>query len=215
MSAATPQPDELEALFADFEPDRYRVIARSTQGIIVQVDTPDRALVVKAPVGHGPRRWLSLAGLRREHRAYQRLSGIGGFARCFGLYHGHYLVLERLQAEPLKQATLSDPAEFFRQLLDLIRQMHSRGVAHGDLKSRQNVMVDAQGQPFIVDLGTAVIQREGWHPISQRLFQYMRRIDYNSWIKLKYGGYEAIDPADRHLLDRSLIERINSRIRRG
>ncbi len=214
MNHAAPESAALETLFADFDPARHPVIARSTQGLIVRVSGMQQDLAVKIPSGSGPTRWLFTTALRREYRAYQRVAGIDGFAHCFGLFQGHYLALEYLHARPLKHADPPDRQHFFRRLLRQIERMHARGVAHGDLKSRQNVMVSADGDPIIIDLGTAVVRRSGWHPINQRLFNYMCRIDRNSWIKLKYGGYDNIDAADRHLLDRSLIERVNRRIRR-
>jgi serine/threonine protein kinase len=214
MNPAAPAPADLETLFTDFDPARYPLIARSTQGVIVRVNEMGTDLAVKIPTGRGLTRRLLTTALRREYRAYQRVAGMDGFARCYGLFRDSYLALEYLQAKPLKQVAPHVPGHFYQRLLDLIENMHARGVAHGDLKSRQNVMVDATGEPIIVDLGTSVVKRQGWHPINQRLFSYMCRIDRNSWIKLKYGGYDNVDEADRHLLDRSLIERINSRIRR-
>ena len=214
MNAATANTADLEALFADFDPASHPVIAHSTQGTIVRVSHPAADLAVKIPTGSGLTRRLFTAALRREYRAYRRLAGIAGFARCFGLFGGRYLALEYLHAQPLKQAEPPDRHRYFNRLLQMVEDMHRCGVAHGDLKSRQNVMVDAEGNPVIIDLGTAVVRREGWHPLNHRIFRYMCRIDRNSWIKLKYGGYDNVDEADRHLLDRSLIEHINSRFRR-
>jgi serine/threonine protein kinase len=214
MQPATPARADLEALFSDFDPSRYPLIAHSTQGIIVRVSHQNVDLAVKFPTGRGLTRRLFTAALRREHRAYRRLADVEGFARCFGLFQRRYLALEYLQAQPLKQAAPPDRDRYFGRLLQVIENMHRRGVAHGDLKSRHNVMVSADGNPVIIDLGTAVVRRDGWHPLNRRIFRYMCRIDRNSWIKLKYGGYDQVDEADRHLLDRTLIERINSRIRR-
>ncbi len=205
---------ELEALFADFDPANFPVIARSTQGTLVRVKLPHADLAVKIPTGRGLTRRVLTTALRREHRAYRRLAGIEGFAHCFGLFRGRYLALEYLEAKPLKQAAPPDRDRYFSHLLQVIENMHRRGVAHGDLKSRHNVMVCPDGTPVIIDLGASVVRRNGWHPLNHRLFRYMCRIDRNSWIKLKYGGYDQVDESDRHLLDRSLIERVNSRIRR-
>lgn len=214
MNLPAPATAELETLFADFDPARHPLIARSTQGFIVRVSGMGTEMAVKIPAGRGMTRWLFTAALQREYRAYQRVAGIEGFANCFGLYQGRFLALEYLHAKPLKQVDPPDRRHFFNQLLRLIERMHARGVSHGDLKSRHNVLVSADGNPIIIDLGTAVVRRKGWHPINHRLFDYMCRIDRNSWIKLKYRGYDTIDEADRHLLDRSLIERVNSRIRK-
>lgn len=213
MNSPAPDMADLAAFFADFDPARHSLIARSTQGVIMRVERKDCDLAVKIPTSRGAANWLHRFALRREFRAYQRLDGIPGFPRCFGFFHDSYLALEHVEAMPLKKTQPSDPERFFGKLLKSIEQMHARGVAHGDLKSRQNVLVTRNSDPVIVDLGTAVLRKPGWHPINHRLFDYLCRIDRNGWIKLKYGGYDNIDKADRHLLDRSLIERINSRLR--
>ena len=213
MNHAVPAMADLEAFFANFDPARHSIIARSTQGIVVHVKGMNPDLAVKIPTSRGAANWLHAFALRREFEAYRRLEGIEGFPRCFGLFNRRYLALEYLEAKPLKRADPPDRDRFFRLLFKSIEQMHARGVAHGDLKSRQNVMVTADGAPVIIDLGAAIVRRAGRHPLNHRLFRYMCRIDRNSWIKLKYGGYQDIDEADAHLLDRSLIERINSWLR--
>lgn len=205
----------LETYFSDFNPSAHRVIAQSTQGLIVHVQACGLEMAVKTPIGRGMARWLHTIALGREYQAYCRLKDVRGLPACYGLYHRNFLALEYLDAQPIRAVTLDDREQFFRRLLDVINAMHARGVAHGDLKSRNNVMVTSDGNPVIIDLGAALIRRPGWHPINHRLFEYLRRIDHNGWIKLKYRGYKGISPADRHLLDRSLIERITSRLRRG
>ncbi len=213
MDPAVPAMADLDAFFADFDPARHSVIARSTQGIVVRIKYKDCDLAVKMPTNRGAVNWLHRVALRREFKAYRHLDGIQGFPRCFGFFRGRYLVLEYVRARPLKQAKPGNRERFFGNLLKSIEQMHAHGVAHGDLKSRQNVLVTADSDPIIIDLGTAVIRKPGLHPVNHHLFHYLCRIDRNSWIKLKYGGYDGIDEGDRHLLDRSLIERINSRLR--
>ena len=214
MNSAVPAMADLEAFFADFDPANHPVIARSTQGIIVHVTDIMPHLAVKVPTSRGMANWLHAFTLRREFEAYRRLDGIRGFPRCFGLFNRRYLALEYLDAKPLKLAAPPNRERFFRDLYEAIEKMHACGVAHCDLKSRQNVMVTSNGDPVIIDMGTAVMRKPGWHPVNHRLFRYMVRIDRNSWIKLKYGGYQNIEEADRHLLNRSLIEHINSWLRR-
>lgn len=213
MSEALVSNPALEAFFDEFTPESHPVIAHSTQGLIVRVRAGGLDMAVKTPSGRGPARWLHTLALRREYRAYCRLAGVQGFPACYGLYAGSYLALQFMEGRPLKGNTPDDPDHFFRQLLEIIELMHSRGVAHSDLKSKHNILITPGDEPCIIDLGASVIRKPGWRPLNHRLFDYMRRIDRNSWIKLKYGGYEQISEADRHLLDTSIIERIN-RLRR-
>ncbi len=189
------------------------VLARSNQGVIYRLDAGDRQLVVKAAAGRGPLLAVNRHALRREYRAYQRLAGLTGIPECHGLIEDRWLVLDFVPGEPFRQARPGP--EFFDDLLETIRAMHARGVAHGDLKRKSNLVVDASGRPVLLDFGAAILRRPGRHPVNNRLFEFMRRTDFNAWVKLKYGGYDGVSKADRALLRRSWLERMLGRVRGG
>jgi RIO-like serine/threonine protein kinase len=80
-------------------------------------------------------------------------------------------------------------------------------VSHGDLKSKSNIMVTADGHPCVIDFGTAFVHRPGAHPVNNWLFEHGRRMDLNAYVKHKYHGrYENIEGEDLDLLDYSRIE---------
>lgn len=214
MSLALPSTAELDALFEDFSPSDWPVVAESNQGQIVRVDADGCSLAVKTPRGKGLAWQARRISLKREYRAYRRLDGLPGFPRCFGLYAGAFLALEYVEGALLRHAAPAAPEAFFDDLRRAIESMHDRGVAHGDLKSRQNVMVSSTGKPVIIDLGTAILRQPGWHPLNHWMFDYLRQIDRNGWVKLKYGSYDRADELDRRLVRRSRIERINHWARR-
>ena len=62
--------------------------------------------------------------------------------------------------------------------------MHDAGVAHGDLKRKKNILVGPAEQPYVIDFGIAVVadDRRGF------LFDLVRQVDRNAWIKHKYRG---------------------------
>ena len=187
------------------------VLARSNQGVIYRIDAGDRQLAVKTATGRGPLLAVNRHALKREHRAYQQLAGLAGVPGCHGLIEARWLVLDLVDGVAFRQAR-PGPI-FFDRLLETIRAMHDRGVAHGDLKRKSNLMVDASGHPVLLDFGAATLRRPGRHPVNHRLFEFMRRTDLNAWVKLKYGGYAGVSDADRALLRRSWVERMLSRIR--
>ena len=132
---------------------------------------------------------LRAATLRHEHRVYQRLAGLAGIPRCHGLFGGHRLALDFIEGRTFRDAEPGPGGEYFDALLILIRAMHALGVAHGDLKRKSNLLIDAQGRPVVLDFGTATLKKPGWRPINHRLFDLICQTDINAWIKLKYGGY--------------------------
>lgn len=214
MSWAGPSYDDLSALFEDFEPTTWPIVAESNQGRVVRVKSGDLDLAVKTPRGHGMAWRARRYSLRREYRAYRHIKGLPGFPRCFGLFGGRHLAIEYVDGALLEHAGPADPERFFEALRGAIKAMHERGVAHGDLKSRKNVMVASDGRPVILDLGTSVVLKRGRRPFNRWLFNYLRQIDRNGWVKLKYGSYDQVDELDRHLVQRTRIERINRWARR-
>ena len=188
------------------------VIAHSNQGLIYRLSDGDREFAVKTAVGRGPLLAVNRHALRREYRAYLRLKDLAGISRCHGLVDDRWLVLDFIPGEPFRDARIG--SDFFDRLLEIIQAMHARGVAHGDLKRKSNLMVDPEGSPVLLDFGAATLLRAGRHPVNRRLFEFMRQTDLNAWVKLKYGGYSGVSEADRALLRRSWLERVLSRTRR-
>src|SRR5690554_6133814 len=177
MPHPAPPPAELDALFADFKPDDWPLIARSNQGTLVRVQHQHFDLAAKSPMGRSLLWYGRQFALRRELAAYRRLGSVAGFPRCFGLFGGRHLALEYIDGQLLRGAKIADPEQYFSLLKTAIAAMHQRGVVHGDLKSRNNVMVNSFGQPLIIDLGTAVVHKPGWHPLNHYVFNYLKRID--------------------------------------
>ena len=206
---------ELAQWLSGLDFGRGRPLGQSNQGEVRQFSFHGRRFAIKRPKGRGVLRWLRVQTLKREFRAYQRLDGLGGFARCHGLFEDRDLVLDYIDGHDFRTAELSDRAAFFAALLALIQAMHARGVAHGDLKRKDNLRVDQHGQPVIIDLGTAVVAKDsdGW--LKRTLFEFSRQTDLNAWVKLKYGGYEQIPPEDQPYLRRSRLERWLGALRPG
>lgn len=207
--------DAMDDLLDGLDFSQGEPLAESNQGEVRRFRIDGRDLAIKQPKGRGLAWTLRAAGLRHEYRAYRRLDGLAGFPRCHGLYPGDRLVLDFIPGTPLREAGLDRDDPFFERLLSLIRTMHARGVAHGDLKRKANLLVDAQGRPIILDFGTATLRKDGSRPINHRLFELMRQTDLNAWIKLKYGGYTELSERDAALFRRTRIERWLGRWRRG
>ena len=147
---------------------------------------PAGTFVIKEPSGRGLRRTLSRATIRREEQVYRRLHNVPGIPECYGRVGDQYLVLEHIPGDTLyaQEGDLEDREEFFARLLKTLQKMHDAGVAHGDLKRKKNILVGPDQRPFVIDFGIAVLANE------QRglLFDLVRQVDRNAWIKHKYRG---------------------------
>ncbi|HKQ25656.1 MAG TPA: hypothetical protein VJT81_14525 [Burkholderiales bacterium] len=188
--------------------------AHGCQGPVYLYDSEGLRFVVKAAVGGGfsglVRRWM----LRREYGAYLRLTDFAGSPRCYGLIDGRYLVLEYIAGLSLRTARIDDRRTYFDVLFAHIGELHRRGVAHADLKSRDNLLVIAGHLPFVVDFGAAIVRKPGFAPFNHYLYELARRLDFNAWAKLKYEGrMEELTAEDRPYYRRTAVEIIARAVR--
>ena len=187
--------------------DGENILAISNRGTILHYRGDGEDLVVKSAMGRGPIRALRQRTLLREYEAYRRLEGVAGVPRCHGLVAGRYLVLEFIRGTAYREATWADRERWFAEFLEVLQAIHARGVSHGDLKSKGNIMVTEDEKPCVIDFGTAFVSQAGFHPVNNWLFEHGRRMDLNAWVKHKYHGkYADVSDEDRELLDYSFIE---------
>ncbi len=191
------------------------ILATSNQGTILLFKEGGQEFVVKAAMGKGTARRARQATLERECEAYSKLIGVKGVPGCYGMVAQRYLVMEHVRGKPYREAEFEDRGAWFRQLLGILREIHSRGVSHGDLKSKSNLIVTDQGQPCVIDFGTTFMRKDGFHPINNRMFDYLVQLDLNAWVKHKYNGrYEDASEQDKKLLRYSKVEAILRKYRK-
>jgi len=119
--------------------------------LVVKDFTP-RSALVRATLG----RWITA----REARAWRALAGHPSVPRFAGCIDALALVSEYCEGQvPPRRPPL--PPAFHRRLRGALDEMHRRGVAHLDLRHLGNVLVDAAGEPVLVDFGAAVVLRPG------------------------------------------------------
>lgn len=197
------------------------LLSSGYQGVVYKVpagpEYPDADyLIVKeamgSPIVRAVRRWM----IRREYRVYQRLDGVEGVPRCFGL-HDDRLLLEFIEGYPLRLSAneLPDRDMFFAALLETLKRIHRAGVAHSDMKRKDNVLVTPGGMPYLIDFGSAVLQSNGAGVLRMWIFRQACQIDLNAWVKHKYlARYDEIGEEDVRYYNPTLVERVARPVRR-
>lgn len=194
--------------------DRARWVTPSHQSSLRLLEHDGRLYIIKAPLGHWPMRWITRRLLRHEYRVYRLLEGMAGVPRCYGLVKNRYLVLEHVDGQAYRHAAISDREKYFARLLEIIRQLHARGIGHGDLKNKDNLLVVNGAEPYILDFGIAIVSKRGFRPLNRYLFRLAQRLDLNAWVKHKYQRrIENISEADRQYWTRSPMEKAWNRMR--
>lgn len=189
------------------------ILAVSNQGTVLHYRGNGLDLVVKTAMGRGLVLKVRQKTLLREFEAYRRMDGLRGVPECYGLLGGRYLLIEFIRGTPYRQANWTDRANWFRDFLEILQSIHQRGVSHGDLKSKSNILVTEDEKPCVIDFGTAFLHRSGFHPLNNWFFEYGKRLDINAWVKHKYHGrYADASEEDRQLLNYGRIEYIVRKI---
>lgn len=210
---AAPDPRQLQGA-----PGADRLLASGYQGAVYLRQTPEGLLVVKKASGRGLVRALRRAMLRREHAIYGYLHGLPGVPAARGLDADGSLLLEFIDGRSLRDTRLdaAGRAQFFAQLRTVIERVHAAGVAHGDLKRKDNILVGPGGQPYLVDFGTAIAAPPGAGWLRRSLWKQVCRIDLNAWVKLKYRGrLPDMTADDRRFFRPTAVERVVQRLRRA
>jgi hypothetical protein len=107
-----------------------------------------------APLFGLPMAWLGRRLVRREWRIYRQAQGVSGVPRCDDLWNDIGLVHVFVEGHPLQRRERVDDA-FFDRLEILIDELHQRRIAYVDLEKRENILVDQDGQPALIDFQIA------------------------------------------------------------
>lgn len=167
--------------------DGDRMQYRGYQGDIHTGRIGDTEVLIKSAAGRGIVAWVNRWMLRREYLIYRRLDGISGIPHCYGFFRGRYLVLERVDGKTMRETTIADRELFFNEMLATIKSIHDRGVAHGDLKRKDNVLVTPDSRPCLIDFGVSIFRKPGFHPFNHFRHSFSHQHDFNAWVKHKYN----------------------------
>ncbi len=144
-------------------------------------------LVVKTFVGRWwLARWIGRYQIGRESHAYAHLAGIPGIPVLHQGPDKLTLVMQHMEGQRVtwirhKQMPKREVVEALRLLME---SLHARGVAHLDLRRRDNILVDKHGAVRLIDFATAQVSPPGsWR--RRFLFPLLRSIDRSAFLKWK------------------------------
>jgi len=211
VSDKTAEAELLRWLRSEMQTTGGELLGAGYQAMVHLYRSPFGDVVVKSPHQKSLLAFVSRYGLRREHRVYVRLKGVPGVPRCHGLLDGKHLVLEHIPGPSLRtyDAEVKDRESFFAKLLASIEAIHAAGVAHGDLKRKNNVVVGPNERPYIIDFGVARLRKAGRKGRGGPVFEWVKQSDYNAWAKLKYRRrMGALSPEDAARYQPLRLERL-------
>lgn len=97
-----------------------------------------------------PMAWVGRFLAAREEGALSRLDDVAGVPRLIVRWGPTGIVREFIEGHPLRRGErVAD--DFHAQLRELITRIHRRGMAYVDLEKAENVLVGADGRPYLFD----------------------------------------------------------------
>lgn len=124
--------------------------------------------------------------IRRERAALIRLMGVQGIPQFVADVDRLAFAMEHMPGKSLDKEIGSElPADFFDLLAKMVQEMHDRGVAHCDMRSRGNVILGSDGRPYIVDFAACVMRGRGLNPLINWLFARFCEADDTAILRIK------------------------------
>lgn len=122
----------------------------------------------------------------RETSALTALAGVSGIPGLVARLGPLAFLMEYLPGTlpARKRPALIDDA-FMQRLQRLVNSMHAAGVAHCDLRRSSNILVNDDGQPFIVDFVSCVHAGPRWNLLWRAVFRRFCEADRKALFKLK------------------------------
>jgi len=149
-------------------------------------------------------RWtLGLWLIHKEWNIYSRLAGIHGIPKAMERIDRFAFSMEFVPGRPLKREE-SLPLSFFSDLERILRDIHSRGVFHLDLRHKGNILVSERGEPFLIDFNSSFSFKEKGL-LSRFVFPILRWVDYGGLLKLK----QRVSPSLMKPEELALLKRLN------
>ena len=188
--------------------DQYR-FKNGYQAHTLLYNENGKQFVIKVASGTGLLGYIRRATLKHEYKVYQQLKNFVAVPKCYSLLLNRYLVLEYIDAASLRETSPIDHLDFCQKLYNTINNLHVEGVAHLDLKKKDNILIKEGREPVLIDFGTAVLANTGWNILNRYWFNLGKRFDLNAWVKHKYHRqYQDVTEEDKKYLRRTLPERI-------
>lgn len=149
-------------------------------------------------------RWtLGLWLIHKEWKIYSRLLGIKGIPKVVERIDRFAFVMEFAPGRPINRGEAL-PSSFFSDLERLLRQVHSRGVVHLDLRHKGNILLSEKGEAFLIDFNSSFSFKE--KGVFRRfLFPVLMWVDYGGLLKLK----QRVSPSLMTSEELSFLKRFN------
>jgi len=128
------------------------------------------------PIGLLPMRWLGRKLAQREYQMYHTLADLPGIAKGYlqitsdGTPLSNACAHDFIEGHPLRWHDVVKD-DFFDKLDSCLIEMHRRNIAYVDMNKAENVIVNTNGDPCLIDFQISVHWNSFWLRIPLRILQ--------------------------------------------
>jgi len=158
--------------------------------------------------------------LKKEFKVLKKLLPVSGVPKVYYFVSNFGYVMEYLEAERIPRRRFVSSAaqperekiieisseeksnlspEFFDKAMNILIEIHKRGVAHCDIR-RNNILVGRGETPIFIDFATAFVRNEGSNFIRQKIFNYLCKVDRITLVKIKASYFPGSITKDEKIL---------------
>lgn len=124
--------------------------------------------------------------VKHEFEILRHLAGVAGIPRAYQIVEKRALLLEFVEGRTINKFKAGElPDEVYHRLVALVHEMHDRGVVHLDLRQRKNILITAEGRPFLLDFVNAM-RRSG--PV-RAIWDRLVAVDESGLLKFKERNF--------------------------
>lgn len=115
-----------------------------------------------------PMQWLGNALAQRENRFLQLFADVphlpkfSGEVSLAGNTLSHVSAHDYIEGVPLRQYTQKVNDDFFPKLQHLLQGIHNQNISYMDLNKQENILVDLQGEPYLIDFQICFHLKNRW-----------------------------------------------------
>jgi hypothetical protein len=170
-----------------------------------RVEQEGRALLVKDVSGKPfIFRWtLGWWLIQKEWKIYSHLAGIAGIPQPVKRIDRFAFTVEWVDGKAVDRGEFLPPT-FFQNLERILSDLHSRGVAHLDIRHKGNILVSERGEPYLIDFNSSFSFSEKGL-LRRYFFPFLQWVDHGGFLKLK----QRVSPAAMTPEEVTFLKRFN------
>ena len=178
------------------------------QSKIYKIQTEFDTFIYKLPSGSNfIVKTINAFLIKREYKILKRIQHIKGVPEVFFYNKGIFMKFYNgVNIRDFMNIHTEIKNEFYAQLLQTIQNLHNMGIAHCDLKRKENILILEDQSFVILDFGISYRCRNRFF---QPLFNLLKQTDLNAYIKIKYDkNYNHLSDDDKKIYKLTRIEKI-------